>query len=313
MNKITIRLIAILLFTLTALIFTSCGNIATVPGAQPGIVYIYDREGFLIALPAQRDSIISIGPANTEILVALGFGDSIIQTDIHSADIDGIRPGISELEFFDLDLEYIISLNPDVIFITGMTRVPGNADPLGAVSAAGISVVYMPSSTSIADIKEDIRFMAYVLGADSVGEGIIADMNAEIEHIRAISETITERRSVYFEVGAAPTMVSFGTGTFLNEMIELAGAVNIFAGQEGWMVVADEVLIEMNPDVILTSVFYIADPVSEIMNRPGWHAITAVQNNDVFVIDTNSSSRANHNIVYALWEIARAVYPELFL
>ena len=95
-------------------------------------------------------------------------------------------------------------------------------------------------------------------------------------------------------------------------MLEIAGAVNIFGDQNDWIGVADEVLLEKNPDVIFTSASFIDDPVNEIMNRPGWDAITAVQNGDVFTIDSNSSNRQSQNIIKALQEIAKAVYPDKF-
>ena len=272
----------------------------------------HDREGFPITLPEQINTIITIGPSNAEVLVELGFSDAIIQTDVHAANIPGIQPGISTLDIFAPNLELIIDLAPDIVFITGMARLGGDYDPLSQVTAAGISVIYMPTSTSIADIKEDIRFMAAVLGAEHSGEEVIAYMDEELNRIREIGESITERRTVYFEISPAPHLVSFGEGTFLNEMIELAGAINIFADQEGWISVADEVLLEMNPDVILTSVNFIDDPIGDIMDRPGWGAITAIQNGDVFVISTDYSNRPSHNIIRALRQIAEAVYPDEF-
>jgi iron complex transport system substrate-binding protein len=137
-------------------------------------------------------------------------------------------------------------------------------------------------------------------------------MAEEIERIRVIGESITTRRTVYFEISPAPHMFSFGTGTFLHEMIELVGAINIFGDQEGWIGVADEVLLGLNPDVIITSVNFIDDPIDEIINRPGWSNITAVANGDIFLVDTDSSNRPSQNIIYALREIAIAIYPDKF-
>jgi len=272
-----------------------------------------DREGHPITLPEQINTIISIGPSNTEVLVALGFGDNIIATDIFSEDIEGIQPGISQFELLSIDVEQLIDLQPDIIFVTGMTRVGGYDDPLSMVTQAGITVIYMPSSASIADIKEDIRFMAAVVDAAPVGEAIIAEMQTEIDRIRQIGQTVAERRAVYFEISPAPHMVSFGTQTFLHEMIEVVGAENIFADRdEAWFSIADEVLLAANPDVILTSVNFIDDPIGEIMDRPGWGAITAVQNGAVFPISTDASNRPSHNIVIALREMAQAIYPDYF-
>jgi len=281
---------------------------------EPAIssTYIYNRAGVQIALPSQINTIISIGPAPTEILVALGFANNIISTDFFSGTVAGLQPGISVLDMFALDLEHILALEPDVIFATEMIHIPGTDDPLGLVADLGISVIYVPVSTSIEAIKDDIRFIAAITQTDTTGEAIITQMTAEIASIREIAETITTRRTVYFEISPPPHMVSFGHGTFLHEMIEAVGAVNVFADLASWTPIADEVLLEVNPEIILTSVDFIDDPIGDILNRPGWDTIDAVTNSNVFAIDADSSSRPTHNIVYAMWEIARAVYPEYF-
>ena len=270
-----------------------------------------DREGNPIVLPERIERIISMGPSNTEVLVALGFGDLIIATDDYSNNIAGINPGIPMFSMMQPDGEQIIALMPDVIFVTGMSRAGGN-DPFRVVADAGICLIYMPSSSSIEAIKEDIRYMASVMGVLETGEEIVAVMESEIDWIRSIGENATNRKSVYFEVSAAPHMVSFGRGVFLDEMIELVGATNVLAELDGWKSVSDEVLMAADPDVILTSVNYIDDPIGEIKSRPGWDAITAVRDGAVHYIDTDASNRPSHNIVNALWEIARAVYPDLF-
>ena len=303
-----------LLYVLAILLTLAACGAGPAPGAQTPAADrpTVDREGFPLTLPDRIETIISLGPSNTEVLAALGFGDMIVATDAFSYDVPGIAPEISNLSVMDPDLEHIIDLNPDVVFITGMARVAGDEDPLRLVSAAGITVVYMPSSTSIEGIKEDIRFMAAVLGDPGAGDALVADMSVEIDRIREIGQTITDRKTVYFEISPAPHLFSFGSETFLNEMIELVGAVNIFADRQGWVPVTDEVILHLNPDVILTSVNFLDDPVGEIMSRPGWDSLSAVQNGNIHTIDTASSNRPSHNIVLALREIALAVYPDKF-
>ncbi|MCL2377754.1 MAG: ABC transporter substrate-binding protein [Defluviitaleaceae bacterium] len=272
-----------------------------------------DREGYAITLPDEINTILAIGPSNAEILVAMGLSHKIIAVDMFTADVPGLASGIStELSIVGIDTEYVIELMPDLVLITGMARV-GGEDPLQAVSAAGISIIYMPSSTSIQAIMEDIRFIAAVMETYEEGEAIISAMQAEIDEITAIAATITQARTVYFEISPAIFgMFSFGHGTFLHEMIELTGAVNIFEDQHSWIPVSEEALLEANPDVILTSVDFIDDPIAEIMERPGFDTITAVQNGHVFTIDANSSNRPSQNITKALREIAQAVFPEYF-
>ena len=278
-------------------------------GQTPGIEVSFDRDGNPIKIPDKIERVMSIGPSNTEVLVALGFADKIIATDEYSNNIPGIDPALAMFSMMAPDGERIISMAPDVIFVTGMS-MSGGDDPFAIIASAGICLIYIPSSTSIEGIIEDIRFMAAVMSVREKGEELVANMEAEIAEIRAVGETIAEKRSVYFEIAAAPFMYSFGYGTFLNEMIEMIGAVNIFADTESWTSVSDEVVLDADPDVILTSVNYIDDPVGEIMSRSGWNGVKAIKNNEVHYISTDASNRPSHNIVIAMRAMAEAIYPE---
>ena len=309
-----VKLIAVLLLlTLGLAACTSAPNSSaehTPPEELLSGVIDSDREGNPITLPSSIQSIMTLGPSNTEILVALGFADLIIAACDNSANVPGLPADIPLLSMLVPDGERIIDLNPDIIFATSMSRAGGD-DPFKLVRDVGICVVYIPSSSSIAEIKDDIRFLAAVMGVESRGDELVTEMEQEIERIAALGSAVAEKKRVYFEIAAAPFMYSFGTGVFLHEMIELIGAVNIFAEHESWIFVPDESVLEADPDVILTVVNYIEDPVAEIKARPGWESMTAVQENAVFYIDTDASNRPSHNIVRALREMIAAVYPEL--
>lgn len=95
-------------------------------------------------------------------------------------------------------------------------------------------------------------------------------------------------------------------------MIEIIGATNVLASEEGWISVSEETAVAADPDVILTNVNYIENPVEEIKSRAGWENMKAIKNNDVYYIDNMSSSLPNHNIVKALEEMAKAVYPDKY-
>ena len=306
------KIIALLLVSVLLSACAAGEPVSAPPQApQAGAVIDRDREGNLITLPQNIDRIISMGPSKTEILAALGVGGQIIAADEHSAGIEGLSPDIPLFSVLTPDPEQIIALAPDVIFVAGLLR-HGGADPFRVVVDAGICVIYIPTSSSIEGIKEDIRFMAAVMGAKEEGAAIVAEMESKIAAIRAVGETITAARTVYFEIEAAPHMFSFGGGVFLSEMLEIIGAVNIFADVDGWLSVSDEVILVANPDVILTNVGWMDDPIGEIISRPGWETLAAVQNGAVHKIDANSSSRPSHHITLALTQMAAAIYPEYF-
>ena len=151
--------------------------------------------------------------------------------------------------------------------------------------------------------------MGVAAGVRDVGWG----MAAGSVPVGATGETITEPKTLLFEISPVPYLYSFGTGVYLNEMIELIGAKNVLADQEGWLSVTEESAVAANPDVILTSDnFSNEDPVAEILGREGWQNVTAVAEGQVAYIDNAASSLPNHHIVDALVEMAKAVYPDAY-
>ncbi|MDR1532806.1 MAG: ABC transporter substrate-binding protein [Clostridiales bacterium] len=285
---------------------TQSGSSATLEATVPMV----DRAGNTFNKPQKTDKIICMSPAVTEILAGLGLADKIIAIDTYSAGIEGLTEDLPQFDMMTPDAERLIALAPDLLFVTGMSLVNG-VDPYKPVSDTGVCVVYIPTTNSIAGIKEDIEFVGEVTGTAERAAELTADLDSALSEVAALGSTVTEKKSVLFEVAAAPQIYSFGRNVFLNEMLELIGARNIFEDEDSWISVSEESVISANPDVILTSVDYIEDPTGEILSRNGWENVTAVKNRQVYYIDTNSSSRPNQNIVKALWEMLSAVYPEL--
>lgn len=279
----------------------------------PSIDLTMDRAGAPITLPAKVERIVSMAPSTTEILIDLGVADKIIAADTNSQKDGLLKQNIPYFDMMKPDAEKLIALKPDVVFISGMSNAKGNT-PFSPLIDAGICVVNIPSSSSIEAIYLDIAYIAAVVKQEGNGAKIIANMKKEIEAVRKKGASIAQdkKKTVYFEIGAAPYMYSLGTGTFINEMIEIIGAQNILADQKSWVSVSDEMVLAKDPDVILTNVNYIPNPIDEIMARSGWASLKAVKSKKVFGIDTNSSSRPNHNIIKALKEMAKAVYPEIY-
>ena len=271
---------------------------------------VTDREGTEVNIPTKIEKIISTAPSNTEVLMALGLGDKLVAIDKYSTDIEGINTELPQIDFLNPDAETIIGLEPDIVIASGHNKTDSVEDPFKAISEAGIPVVYIPSSDSIDGIYKDIEFIADVVNERSKGKEIVDDMKAQVEEIKAIGDTITDKKSVYFEISPAPYLSSFGKSTFLNEMIEIIGAKNIFENEEGWVSPTAEAIIDANPDVIITNAGYMENPTEEIKSRDAWENINAIKNNEVYLVDQNASSRPSQNVIKALEQMAKAVYPE---
>lgn len=270
-----------------------------------------DPSGAEVNIPDEIGSVVVLASSIAETLVALGCGDLIVGYDAQSVGLAGLPADVPTFDTMQPDMEQLAALKPDVLFVSNMTLYD-QTNPYQQLIDLGVCVLCVPTANSIAAIQEDIAFIAAAMGKTAEGDTLIADMQAELDRIAAIGATVTDKKSVYFEIGAAPSMYSFGSGVFLNEMIELIGAENVLADQEGWLAVEAETIVAADPDVILTNVNYIDDPVAEILGRSGWEGMSAVKDQQVFYIDNMASSLSNHNIVKALDQMAKAVYPDLF-
>jgi iron complex transport system substrate-binding protein len=270
---------------------------------------ITDRSGRALTINSPINRIVSTAPSNTEIITDLGMADKLIAIDRHSANVSGIPAGLPLLDFFYPDAEVIISLKPDIIIANGHNPTGSGEDPFRLLREAGIPVAYIPMSKSINDIYLDITFIAGLLQAEQKGEEIINSMKAQVAEISQKAAHIKNQETVYFEISAAPEMMTFGKDSFINDMISAIGACNIFAN-DSWIVSPGaESIIDRNPGVILTNVNYIEDPIAEIKNRPGFEHINAVINNRIYQIDTDSSVRPSTRIIPALRQMSLAVYP----
>ncbi len=251
--------------------------------------------------------IISLAPATTEVLTELGVTSELVAVDLY------VGEGYENLPAFDAfspDLEAILALEPDVVFVSGMTDFSGK-DLYTPLVEAGIDVISVPTATTINEVYTGIETVALYIGKGTEGEALILETQNTIS---AISEKCTalvgdEKPSVYFEVSA---LYPAGADTYINEMIEIIGAENVFLDTIGWVAASEEEIIARNPDIILTSDGYTENRAEEILTNETYSDITAVINNDVYFINQNAAARPNHNIIIALEEMAVAVYGEAY-
>ena len=269
-----------------------------------------DRSGNPIALPEEVNAVISMAPSITQTLLDLGVGDKLVAVDTYSA----MYFGLEDLPTFDMmepDTEQMAVLDADLVFTSGMSASTGT-DPFQPLRDIGVCVADIPSSESLDAMLEDTRFIAACVGEQETCEDLIAQAQAEIDALSAIGSGITERKRVLVEIASAPDIYTAGAGTFLQEMLTIIGAENTFGDQEGYLSVTEEAAVSLNPDVILTMVDYVDDPVGEILGRTGWENVTAVLNGAVYEVNTNAVSLPNLHVVDGMKQMAKLIYPEAY-
>lgn len=304
-------LILALAGVLTAGALSGCGSAGTSRPTQ-------DRSGNEIKLPAKVESIVSMAPSTTQLLIDLGVADRIVAIDTYSgySYADQVTAGIPQFDMMSPDNEQIVALKPDIVFTTGMSY-SGGEDVFAGVKSAGICVADIPSSASLADIEEDIRFIGSCVGADKKADEIVKAMKDTINELQKIGSGISDKKSVLYELSTPtpdyPTIYTCGKGTYIDEMLSVIGAENVAGDVEyAWPALSEEEAVADNPDVILTGDTYTPDVVNVILTTEGWENVTAITDGAVYAVDGDAINRPNQHVVSAMVEMGKLIYPDAF-
>lgn len=275
-------------------------------GQQQSYTVVDDR-GIEITFDKVPEKVISLLPSNTEILFELGVGEKVIgvtQNDTYPEEVLEVE---QVADFDTVNAERIVEMNPDIIFASS-----SNEGQIEQLESTGLKVFVIESALSIDDVYGDIQQIAQVMDVQEKGEQIVESIKSQIAAVQDKTASVETKKKVYFEISPAPEVWTVGSNTFQQELLEAAGIENVFSNQEGWFSVTEEDIINVNPEVILTTVNYAENPEAEILSRAGWSTITAIQNKQVYLIDPDIVNRQGPRIGDAIELMAKTVYPELF-
>jgi iron complex transport system substrate-binding protein len=256
--------------------------------------------------------IVSLAPTLTEDLFAIGAG-ALLVGDTEFCDYpEAARalPKIGGITARTIHVEGLLALRPDLVVSTGEGQEP----VIDTLRRLGVAVEVMKSAT-IEDTFHAILRMGELTGHRAEASQRVAELRRRIARVRekvgALS--LQKRPRVFYQVWDTPLMTA-GRGSFIGELIELAGGVNIFAGISGdYSQVSAEAVLQRNPEVILAPDHHGAPiTAAQLVARPGWEQIAAVRSHRFHVIDGDMVSRAGPRLVDALDVFARLLHPELF-
>ncbi|SOC20964.1 iron complex transport system substrate-binding protein [Ureibacillus xyleni] len=268
---------------------------------------VEDDRGVEVTFEAIPQSVISLQPSNTEILFELGVGDKLIGATEYDTYPEEAKKIERVSDTITVNNERVIELNPDVVFAFTM----GDETQVEQLESAGIKVFVIKSAASIEDVYGDIKQIAEVMGVEKEGQKVVANIQSQITSVQEKIASLEKQKKVYFEISPAPDIWSVGSGTFQQELIYSAGVENLYIDQQGWFAVSEEDLLQRNPEAIITTVNS-EDPIAEMLSRPGWGVLTAVQNKEVYHLNADILDRPGPRIGEAVELIATSIYPDLF-
>lgn len=280
-------------------------------------VTLVDSMGNVVTFTEPPERIVSLSPSNTEIVFAVGAGDNVVGvTDFcnypydFAAWVDASNM-TSIGNYWNPSVEPIVALEPDLVLASS-----GSLDAAATLKNLGYAVLVIEGHT-IDDVLQDILLVGRATYKNAEASDLVTEMRAKMDAVTTQLIAATTTPKVYHEVWGDPLM-SVGPGTFIDELITLAGGTNIFNdATTSWPTISSEAVIEKNPDVMFLPDMYMGvgnfyETIEAVASRPGWDSITAVQNNALYEIDADIISRSGPRLVDALEEIAKMVHPEIF-
>lgn len=296
------RLVGLLL--IACLLSTGgCGNSSSGPSAQ-SVTDDLDRS-VPIDRPVAR--VVSLAPNLTEIVYAAGAGSSLVaitSSGDYPAPVDTL-PHVSALP---VDFEAVAAQEPDLVLATDQINAPGDVDTFEALDVP----IYFFSFNSLDDILDGIRTAGTLLGTESTARDSAAALRRELDALRTRTDTIpSDKRPRVLVLVGDDTLYSFGRGSYVHTLVEVAGGRSITAGIDNQApTLSEEYVLQQKPDVIvgLWGPDYDSERLLDL--HPTWDVVPAVQNDRVYSLPADLIARPAPRVVEGARRLARLLHPE---
>jgi iron complex transport system substrate-binding protein len=292
----------IFLRALTVLAFVcalSAGCERSQPPAPAAPIVAHDDAGRTIRLQQPALRIVSLMPTVTDLIIAMGFADRLIartdyDTDARIRALPSIGGGLTP------SVEWLAAQKPDLV-----VSWPDNSSRslVGRIEAVGVPV-YAARTDTIANTLAMIRNLGVLLGATPSADSLANAITTALDSVRASVRGLKPVRVAYVLSITPPTIA--GPGTFIDELITVAGGENVFANIEQlYPEVNLEEIVRRDPDVIVLAREGGDDRTDILRELPGWRELTAVRNGRVHRVSPDYFNRSGPLMPRAARELAQ--------
>ena len=302
---------SIIFMLLAALFLTACnkpqesdlGKVDDIDTAYPiTIIDSYDNEVVINEMP---NRIISVAPSITEIFFALGVEDKLVgRTEYCDYPEEAIKiENIGSLR--SPNIEKIVELQPDLI----IASTHFEKDVYDKLVELDIKILLLDPKNTFEGVYDNIEKIGQVLNVNDDAKDIVTEIKQRIDVVIDKVEGQT-KPEVYYVVGFGEYGdYTAGGGTFINEMIEMAGGLNVAREINGWKYNIER-LVEQDPDLLVVSKYN--NTKGEIALANGYSELSAVKEGRVYEIDNNILDRQGPRIAEGIEELAKIFHPGLF-
>lgn len=258
--------------------------------------------------PAQR--IVSLAPAFTEILYALGLGDRVVGVTRYCTFPPEAQTKPKIGGFATPELESIVAVRPGLVL---MLPADVFAQLEAKLRSMGIGAVQLPMDR-VDDILAGIREVARLCGEAENGKRLAHDIANKLQALRHLTEG-RRRPKVLFLVGYDPLVV-VGGASFINELIDAAGGENVAGGDaRAYVTFSYERMLAAAPDVIINAAMG-TDASAEQKQQfertlSRWPSLPAVREKRIHVIDISLATVPGPRITFLAATLASLFHPDL--
>ena len=277
------------------------------PAAQSNAQTVTDQLGRDVYIPARPRRIVSLAPSITEIVFDLEQGQRLVGVSRYS----DYPPQAAKLpkvgSYVRLDIERIVALNPDLCIATKDGNPRTVIDRLTSLNIP----VYVVNPHNLDAILNTILEIGTILGARDKATTLTQHMHNRIRRVNARIAKVEYRPRVFFQIGVAP-IVSVGAGTFIHELIKLAGGQNLAEGQVAYPRYSREQVLALEPEILIITSMARQEVFEQVKAEwRRWPNIPAVRNERIYLVDSDLFDRPSPRLVNGLEVLTRLIHPEL--
>jgi iron complex transport system substrate-binding protein len=289
-----------------------CGVLLALPapGGAPGAAAatVVDAVGRSVTVPREPRRIVSLAPNITEMLYALDLGARVVGVTEYCDWPPEVvtKPRVGGV--INPSLEAIVALAPDLVLATADINRPADVERL-----AGLGVTaYTIDTRSIAEVFSSLEAIGALTGRQARAGEVVAGLRRRQDAVAARVAKLAPV-SVFVAIDRAP-LISAGAGTFVGEMLTLAGGRNIAgASPIKYPVYSLEQLLAEDPAVIIDSADPTEVPADVLLKSwralPGAAGLTALRTGRLFSVGQGSFFRPGPRIVDSLERLADILHP----
>ena len=266
-------------------------------------VTVVDDDNNVVSVKQPVNRIVSLAPSCTQIAFALGLGSKIVGDTIYD-NFPNATKNITKIGgVTNISIDKIVNLTPNLVLAYPLNY----AQSLQQLKSLGIPVLILDPK-NLQGIIHDLYLVGYVTGTYSNASIIAGKINSWLYSLYNVTSTIQNKEKLFY-LGWYPQLWTAGEETFINEMIVLAGGINIASTGYSWFIMSKEYLIMENPQWIILSQDqkYL---IPQIENDSSLANITAIKDRNFIILNDYLIQEPGPQIFIGIEMIFQTIYPQ---